>query len=411
MIRTDTRNATLADLATLLQDQHARKVDVVAPAASITSEDGVLVIKGTEAVLDDDGVTQSDGRYRPTTVCDEGIAEKLSIPVAYVRRMRAERPDLFDRNVNGWLHGRKPLIVGAQRVTPEEMDTLPRNPHGAGWLKRPAIPGDDRSFLVRCFRGDDGGEGVARAFLSDRYALIDNLDALTAALAGVKDAGVEVEIDGCDLTDRRMYVRVKAPAVQLLAPTLLGRYRSPFTGASGADNPTVFAGFVISNSETGGGAFTITPRLVIQVCSNGMTITKDALRAVHLGGRQDEGVIRWSEDTQRKTIDLITAKTRDAVATFLDVEYMRKVIDDVEEKSTAQIGDVQETVKVVGKALSFDKDTIAGVLDHFIRGGDPTAGGLMGAVTSYAQTVGDADAAHEIESQALRALDLAAARG
>jgi hypothetical protein len=45
----------------------------------------------------------------------------------------------------------------------------------------------------------------------------------------------------------------------------------------------VFAGFVISNSETGCGAFTLTPRLIVQVCRNGMTIIKDAIRAVHLG--------------------------------------------------------------------------------------------------------------------------------
>ncbi|MEU7912281.1 hypothetical protein [Microbispora bryophytorum] len=32
----------------------------------------------------------------------------------------------------------------------------------------------------------------------------------------------------------------------------------------------MFAGFVISNSETGCGAFTITPRLLVQVCRNGM---------------------------------------------------------------------------------------------------------------------------------------------
>ena len=57
----------------------------------------------------------------------------------------------------------------------------------------------------------------------------------------------------------------------------------------------VFAGFVITNSETGCGAFTLTPRLVVQVCRNGMTITRDAIRAVHLGERLDEGVVTWSE--------------------------------------------------------------------------------------------------------------------
>src|ERR1019366_8265297 len=41
--------------------------------------------------------------------------------------------------------------------------------------------------------------------------------------------------------------------------------------------------------------------------------------------------------------------------------------------------------------------------------GDVTAGGVMHAVTSVAQTLPDADAAHEMESQAVRALGIAAA--
>ena len=52
---------------------------------------------------------------------------------------------------------------------------------------------------------------------------------------------------------------------------------------------------------------------------------------------------------------------------------------------------------------------MAGKLTHFIRGGDVTAGGVMHAVTSVAQTLPDADTAHDMESLALRALDIAAA--
>jgi hypothetical protein len=40
-----------------------------------------------------------------------------------------------------------------------------------------------------------------------------------------------VTIDSCDLTGRRMYVRVRCEAVQVPAPALLAGYRSPFTGA------------------------------------------------------------------------------------------------------------------------------------------------------------------------------------
>jgi hypothetical protein len=297
--------------------------------------------------------------------------------------MRERRPDLYDANVNGWL---------------EE---------------------EGRKFLLRAFRGDNpGDQGIARAFLSDSYKMIDNLDVLTAALSGVQQTGADIRIDGCDLTDRRMYVKVFAPEIQALAPVLLENYRNPWgtddarwrehAGYAQGEEPVVWAGFVISNSETGGGAFTVVPRLIIRICKNGLTITEDALRAVHLGGKMEEGIIRWSDDTQEKNVALITAKTRDAVKTFLDVEYMTKVITRVEEKSTVEVADPTEAIQVVGKKLAFSQDTIKGVLDAFIRGGDVTAGGVMNAVTAYAQKVEDADDAFALEAAGLQALELAA---
>jgi hypothetical protein len=368
------RNATLEDLGVLLRDQQARKVDVVAPAAAIRARDGRLVVDGTAPVLGPDGVSMTTGIYVPTDVCDQGVADKLGIPSAYLRRMREQKPALYDANVNGWLEG------------------------------------DDRRFLIRCLRADaDGGSGAARAFLSDGYKIIDNLDVLLAALDGVRSSGVPVRIDGCDLTQRRMYVRVVCEQVRALAPGLLAGYRSPFTGASGADNPVVFAGFVLTNSETGCGAFTLTPRLVVQVCDNGMTITRDAVRAVHLGERLDEGVVTWSGNTQDKTLALITAKTADAVAAFLHPGFLDRVLRAIEKDAGRPLADPQETIQAVSQRLRFTDAQQNDILAHFIRGGVITAGGVMHAVTSVAQTLRDADAAHDMESGALRALELAAA--
>ena len=374
MVTYTTRNASLADLAEMLTDQQARKLDLVVPATEITADGGLLVVTGSEPIITEHGVTLTDGAYVPTVVADEGVADKLGIPVAYLKRLRAERPDLYDANVNGWLHG---------------------DDHEVG--------PDGRKFLLRTFKSDETGKGIARALLSDKYMRLDNLDALTSALEGVRASGVHVEIAGADLTDRRMTVRLIAPEIQALAPVLLRGYRSPFSGASGDENPVVFAGLVISNSETGGGAFTITPRLVVQVCSNGMTITKDALRAVHLGGRLDEGVVNWSEETQAKAIDLVKSKTADAVKTFLDVDYMTRVITRAEAEAGKPV-DTVDQVREVTKSLSLGKDHIDGVLGHFIKGGQMTLGGVSNAITSYAQEVDNGDTAHDLEAAAMALL-------
>jgi hypothetical protein len=62
------RNAALADLATMLRDQQARKLDIVAPATAIRARHGQLVLDGTDPELGPDGVTMTAGTYTPTEV-------------------------------------------------------------------------------------------------------------------------------------------------------------------------------------------------------------------------------------------------------------------------------------------------------------------------------------------------------
>jgi hypothetical protein len=335
------------------------------------------VISGVEPIISEDGVLPVDGTYPPTAVGEEGLADKLGIPLAYLRRLRVTLSPLFDENANGWFthpqYGEKRVLLRALRG-----------------------------------RGCAGGDGVLRAVLSQHYQSIDHLDALTAVLDGVQRAGAPIQIDGADLTDRRMYVRIRSEEVHALAPVLLRNYRSPFSGASGIDNPVVWAGFEISNSESGCGAFSIVPRLVVQVCGNGLTITKDAVKRVHLGGRLEDGVVRWSVATQRKAIDLIAARAADAVSTFLNVDYLRGRLEEIERDAAAPITDPTATIQAVARQQAYADAERDLILRHFIAGADLTAGGVLHAVTSAARTLPDADRSHELEAGGLAALHLAA---
>ncbi len=399
-----TRNATLADMVTMLRHQRAQRLDVVVPAAAIHAHEGNLVIDGTVQHLSDTGVTSAAGTYRPTQVADEGLSTKLGINLGYLRRLRGERPDLWDANVNGWLHG-NPLA---------------------------GIEPDSRKFLLRLFQAAGDSLGVVRAVLSDSYKVIDNLDALMATLDGIRLAGIEVEFDGLDLTERRLYARVVAPQIRAYAPGLLAGYRSPFGGQAyipgrtwtpeqarqaaareghgytpGAE-PVLFAGFVVANSEVGEGAWTVTPRIVAEICGNGLQIVADVARAVHLGSRHEEGVVRYTADTAEKELALITARARDAVATFLSPDYLLAKVCEIERKAGAQVSHPEETVRQVARAARFSDELADAILAHFIRGGQLTAGGVMQAVTSVAQTLDDADTASDLEAQALRVMELAA---
>jgi hypothetical protein len=291
--------------------------------------------------------------------------------VAYLRRCRADAPELYAANINTWLER------------------------------------SDASYLVRCMTSDNGG-GTARAFLSNSYKIVDNLDVLFSVLDGIRTAGVPVNVAHADLTDHGMYVQVVCEQIAVMAPELLAGYRSPWNGQSADDLPVVFAGLKISNSEVGAGAATITPSLTVQVCSNGLTISRDALRTVHLGSRLDDGVITWSSQTQAANLQLIRSKAADAVTSFLSIDYLQAKVDQMTRLAGKPIDRPERTIRHLGKKLGYSEDTQNSILSHFIRGGQLTAGGVMQAITSVAQGLGDADAAHLMEGQALEALELAA---
>lgn len=359
------RNLDLEDAQTTLKEQHRAKYDLVTHSDLLRYVDGKLeVITG-------------DGAYylNPTDQFEGGISQRLEIPRKYLRRLRSDAEDhedftALDKNVNHWLHR------------------------------------SDRNWFVRGFRLD--GDGVARAFLSDRYNCIDHIDALFATLEGVANAGVrDIQVDAVDLSERRLRVKITSPSIRAAVPNFVKDYRSPFTGERGDELPLIYAGLVMSNSETGSGAFQIAPHITIQVCKNGMTRTSDAQRKVHLGERMDEGLINWSRETRESGIELIKNQTRDTVTTFLSQAYLDEVADELEEAAGAQFEKPQKAVELVSKEMKYTEDEQDRIMAMFMQSGDASAGGLVNAVTAYAQTIQDPDRAAELEETSFDALEYA----
>ncbi|CAL9656068.1 hypothetical protein SUDANB21_06787 (plasmid) [Streptomyces sp. enrichment culture] len=61
---TGARNAELADLVRILEDQNRRKLDVITPASALRFREGNVHVEGVESLITEDGVTDVDGIYR-----------------------------------------------------------------------------------------------------------------------------------------------------------------------------------------------------------------------------------------------------------------------------------------------------------------------------------------------------------
>jgi hypothetical protein len=412
MSTTDTlRHATLEDMVQILRSQHARKIDLVMPASAMRFRDGNLVVRGQEQVLDADGVTDPNGTYTPTRTADSTMSARLDIPGRYLNRLRTDRPDVYDFTLNRLLGGLSKRDAGGTLET--------------------VYQADQRNFLARLFRGDDDQAGVLRAVLSDRYGIVDNLDVLMATLSGIQQAGVDAQVRDCDLTDSRMNVKIYSPQVKALAPNLLAAYRNPFQAnpefaqARGGEaelehwrqvaareglahergkEPIVFAGFRVDNSETGDGACRLTPEIWVEICKNGLTLPAFAERSVHLGAKMTEGV--WNAEVQTKSLELIQAQVKQRVTEWMSPEWLADRVTEIEVKAGKPVSAPEKTIKRLGKSLTWTQAEQEGILAHFTVGGQLTAGGVANAITSYSQTVGNADRAADLDDQAVKAMDL-----
>lgn len=386
------RHGDLATLAAVLEDRHARKVDIVVSSKSVhIDDDARMIVPGLDATIDDNGVTPTDGVLTISDPAVGALAERHAVPIKYARRMLADdQPALFAANFNTWLQA------------------------------------DDRKMFLRTFTTDDDRQhpGYLRSVLSDGYGVIDDLDTLMAALDAARSVSTDIVVESVNLSERAMSVRFIAPQIQALAPVLLAGYRrpwgpgqAPWETESGRahgwyaedERPVVFAGFDLRNSETGAGQWSLAPLIMERACRNGLVFTSDRFARTHIGARMADGIVRYSQDTQAKNVDLIRSMTADTIRTFLDVDYVKAKIAEIELVSGTPVERPDTVIETIARKLRYSDDERQTILAHFIAGGQSTAGGVLQAVTSAAQMITNPDRATEVESSGLDAMAMAAA--
>jgi hypothetical protein len=343
----------LENLVMKLDEQNDSKNDYLLPSNILRMQDGNLVVADTKLAL-------PIKQFTPNNTLHNNICTRLSIPNNYYRYLQQNHVDMLDYNVSE-------LFMRQQT----------------------------KQVLLRTF-DTDNEFGVGRALLSDHYKTIDNFDVLCTTLEAVTEARLNVQVESCDITETKMYIRFTVP------DAIANLHRD------GNVNDSIMAGFILSNSEVGLGTFLIHPRLTVLSCTNGMIVEKGKIAQRHLGSQMEfMGKIEWSKTTRQREMLLLQSQIKDAVLAFSSPEYVRELSESISNKGNIELLNPVETVTRVGQQLSFSEERRESLFNHFISGKDNTRFGLMQAVTSLAHNDEgiDPDERFRLESAALPLLD------
>lgn len=324
---------TLSELAAELDRQSHNKLDVVVDTREIgfRAQDNVIEIP-------------QHGEREITEIAHRQIAQRTGIPARYYDRMRTDAPQLLNDNVRQWFDNE-----------PERR-------------------------MVRTL------DGNARAFLSDRYRIIDNDEIMYTALQSFQDQGMQVL--SSDVTDSHMYLQARWPKLE-------GEVKK---------NDIVQMGIVLRNSEVGMGAVSVVPMLYRLVCTNGMVsgfqASNGRLRAAHLGRQQqvsDDHIV-FADDTREANDRALMLKIRDTIQQLSDPALFIQLVRQMQAAAdTPAVQNPIAAVEVVSKQYNINDGEKAKVLENLIRDQDYTLWGMSNAVTRLGNEVENYNRAIELE--------------
>lgn len=342
----------LVELATELQRQSEAKRDFVADTRNIT------ILGGDPEVGDDPTsplkaqiVTAGKAEVFPLNEnANRQIAARLKVPQPFYDRMKADHPDLLAHTVNG-LFQREP----------------------------------ERRMLRTL-------DGRARAFLSDRYRILDNHTLAEHVLPVLMEMGSGMRVESAQVTESRMYIKAVFPALE---------------GEIKVGDP-VQSGILISNSETGLGALNVSPLIYRLVCKNGL-IRESGQKRYHVGRAADSEESAYeffADDTLKADDAAFWLKVRDTVRSALSADAFEAGLQKFRETMGVMLSNPQATIEVVAERFGYTEQERGSILRNLIEGGDSSLYGLVNAITATSQELESYDRATQFERDGGKIIEL-----
>ena len=271
------------------------------------------------------------------------IATRLNIPYRYYQKMQSEAPDLLDRNINTWLEQK-----------PERR-------------------------MIRVL------DGNVRAFLSDRYRRLDNLELCAAVLPVIQEMQGS-QIESCEVTPTHLYIKVVNRRVK--AEVKVG--------------DVVQAGFVVSNSEVGLGSLRVEPLVFRLVCKNGL-ICKDLAQKKYHVGRQvnasdDLAYELYSDATLAQDDKTFFMKVQDVVRAAVDESKFLLTVNRMRESTQIPLThDPVKSVELLADKFQLTENERGDILRQLFMQGENSRYGLVNAVTAASKIAKTYERATDLE--------------
>jgi hypothetical protein len=337
----------IADVARELKRQIETRKDFLAPQGRLT-----MGMKGSDVRMF--GLDGPHG-LNIRQLAHEQIGETVAIPRKYYDRMLMEAPDLLALNVNRWFE--------KDKSTKRMVRTL---------------------------------DGFARAFLSERFRPLDNVDLMGALLPVIEKKGAQVM--SSELTDKRLYVKAILPSMEAKIAT------------SKEVGDIVSAGICVSNSEVGCGALRIEPFVYRLSCKNGLIVPDMALRKYHVGKGADADGLGRLLTTEAKRADdkAFWLRVRDITNAAFDVDVFKATVSKMNVAAGQEIktDDLPAVVEIVTREEDIPERVSKLIEGNLIKGKDFTRWGLVNAVTAAANVESDYEVATHLERTGGKILDL-----
>ena len=328
---------TLAELGRELHRQRKNRQDFLADTRSLEMKSDSY---GSTLRL---SLDRYDYSFTVGDVAHQQIAARLNIPYRYYQKMQSDAPDLLDQNVNRWFN---------------------QNPERR---------------MIRVL------DGNVRAFLSDRYRRLDNLE-LCAAVLPVINEMKGSNIESCEVTPTHLYLKVVNR--RLKAEVKVG--------------DVVQAGFVVSNSEVGLGSLRIEPLVFRLVCKNGL-ICKDLAQKKYHVGRQvnvsdDNAYELYSDETLAQDDRAFFMKVQDVVRAAVDEARFALTVDKLRNATQIPLKhDPVKSVELLADKFQLTENERGDILRQLFIGADNSRYGLINAVTAASKITKSYERATDLE--------------